>query len=165
MSSLYELTEAYDTVLEMLYDPEVDEQTVIDTLDGIEGEIEEKADNYAKLIREMKANADKLAEEERRIAARRKSLESRADRLKRNLQANLEFIGKTKFKTALFTFSISPNGGLQPLTITDNLGEIPGKYLIPQPPVPDKDKIRELLKSKEVEWAHLEPRGKSLRIR
>ena len=165
MSSLYELTEAYDTVLEMLYDPEVDEQTVIDTLDGIEGEIEEKADNYAKLIREMKADADKLAEEERRIAARRKSLESRADRLKRNLQANLEFIGKTKFKTALFTFSISPNGGLQPLTITDNLGEIPGKYLIPQPPVPDKDKIRELLKSKEVEWAHLEPRGKSLRIR
>lgn len=165
MSSLYELTEAYDTVLEMLYDPEVDEQTVIDTLDGIEGEIEEKADNYAKLIRELKADADKLAEEERRIAARRKSLESRADRLKRNLQANLEFIGKTKFKTALFTFSISPNGGLQPLTITDNLGEIPGKYLIPQPPVPDKDKIRELLKSKEVEWAHLEPRGKSLRIR
>lgn len=165
MSSLYELTEAYDTVLEMLYDPEVDEQTVIDTLDGIEGEIEEKADNYAKLIREMKADADKLAEEERRIAARRKSLESRVDRLKRNLQANLEFIGKTKFKTALFTFSISPNGGLQPLTITDNLGEIPGKYLIPQPPVPDKDKIRELLKSKEVEWAHLEPRGKSLRIR
>ena len=165
MSSLYELTEAYDTVLEMLYDPEVDEQTVIDTLDGIEGEIEEKADNYAKLIRELKADADKLAEEERRIAARRKSLESRADRLKRNLQANLEFIGKTKFKTALFTFSISPNGGLQPLTITENLGEIPGKYLIPQPPVPDKDKIRELLKSKEVEWAHLEPRGKSLRIR
>lgn len=165
MSSLYELTEAYDTVLEMLYDPEVDEQTVIDTLDGIEGEIGEKADNYAKLIRELKADADKLAEEERRIAARRKSLESRADQLKRNLQANLEFIGKTKFKTALFTFSISPNGGLQPLTITDNLGEIPGKYLIPQPPVPDKDKIRELLKSKEVEWAHLEPRGKSLRIR
>lgn len=165
MSSLYELTEAYDTVLEMLYDQEVDEQTVIDTLDGIEGEIEDKADNYAKLIRELKADADKLAEEERRIAARRKSLESRADRLKRNLQANLEFIGKTKFKTALFTFSISPNGGLQPLTITDNLGEIPGKYLIPQPPVPDKDKIRELLKSKEVEWAHLETRGKSLRIR
>ena len=165
MSSLYELTEAYDTVLEMLYDPEVDEQTVIDTLDGIEGEIENKADNYAKLIRELQADADKLKEEEQRIAARRKSLESRADRLKRNLQANLEFIGKTKFKTALFTFSVSQNGGLQPLTITENLEEIPGKYLIPQPPVPDKDKIRELLKSKEVEWAHLEPRGKSLRIR
>lgn len=165
MRSLYELTEAYDTVLEMLYDPEVDEQTVIDTLDGIEGEIEDKADNYAKLIRELQADADNLKEEEQRIAARRKSLESRADRLKRNLQANLEFIGKTKFKTALFTFSVSQNGGLQPLTITENLEEIPGKYLIPQPPVPDKDKIRELLKSKEVEWAHFEPRGNSLRIR
>ena len=165
MASLYELTDEYKTVEELLYDPEVDEQTVIDTLDGIEGEIENKADNYAKLIRELQADADKLKEEEQRMAARRRSLESRADRLKRNLQANLEFIGKTKFKTALFTFSVVQNGGPQPLTITDNLGEIPGKYLIPQPPVPDKDKIRELLATKAVEWAHLEPRGKSLRIR
>lgn len=111
MSSLYELTDEYKAVEEMLYDPEVDEQTVIDTLEAISGEIEDKADNYAKLIRELKADADKLAEEERRMRARRQSLESRAERLKTTLQANLEFIGKTKFKTALFSFSVSPNGG------------------------------------------------------
>lgn len=165
MSSLYELTDEYKTVEGMLYDPEVDEQTVIDTLEAISGEIEDKADNYAKLIRELKADADKLAEEEQRMRARRQSLESRAERLKTTLQANLEFIGKTKFKTALFSFSVSPNGGLQPLMITANLDEIPGKYLIPQDPKPDNAKIRELLATKEVEWAHLEPRGKSLRIR
>lgn len=165
MSSLYELTEEYSAVLEMLYDPEVDEQTVLDTLEAISGEIEDKADNYAKLIKELSADAEKLKTEESRLYARRKSLEMRADRLKKNLQANLEFIGKTKFKTALFSFSIVQNGGLQPLTITENLDEIPGKYLIPQPPKPDNDKIRELLAGKEVEWAHLEPRGKSLRIR
>lgn len=111
MSSLYELTDEYKAVEEMLYDPEVDEQTVIDTLEAISGEIEDKADNYAKLIRELKADADKLAEEEQRMRARRQSLESRAERLKTTLQANLEFIGKTKFKTALFSFSVSPNGG------------------------------------------------------
>lgn len=163
--SLYELTEQYETVLDMLYDPEVDEQTVLDTLEGIEGEIEAKADNYAKLIAAMGADVKALKEQEERMGARRRSLESRIAGLKRNLQANLEFIGKTKFKTALFTFSIAANGGKQPLTITDNLGDIPGKYLIPQPPVPNKDAIRELLEQKEVEWAHLEPRGKSLRIR
>lgn len=165
MSSLYELTEEYSTVLEMLYDPEVDEQTVLDTLEAISGEIEDKADNYAKLIKELSADAEKLKTEEDRMNARRRSLEAKADKLKKNLQANLEFIGKTKFKTALFSFSVSPNGGLQPLVITENLDEIPGKYLIPQDPKPDNGKIRELLAEKEVEWAHLEPRGKSLRIR
>ncbi|WP_283685178.1 siphovirus Gp157 family protein [Parablautia sp. Marseille-Q6255] len=163
--SLYELTEQYDAVLNMLYDGETDEQTIMDTLESIEGEIEDKADNYAKLIRIMQTDAELLKKEEDRLAARRRSLENRSGQLKQNLQANLEFIGKTKFKTALFSFSVATNGGLQPLTITDNIGDIPGKYLIPQPPVPDKDAIRNLLAEKDVEWAHLEPRGKSLRIR
>lgn len=163
--SLYELTEQYQAVLEMMYDDEVDEQTVMDTLEAIGGEIEDKADSYAIIMRTLQGDIDALKKEEERLNARRKSLEGRIQRMKSNLQANLEFIGKTKFKTALFSFSVATNGGLQPLTITDNLGDIPGKYLIPQPPVPDKDAIRKLLADKEVEWAHLEPRGKSLRIR
>lgn len=164
-NTLYELTEQYDTVLSMIYDGETDEQTIMDTLESIDGEIEDKADNYAKLLRIMSSDVEALKKEEERIVTRRRSIEARAQRMKCYLQANLEFIGKTKFKTALFSFCVAANGGKQPLTITDNLDEIPGKYLIPQPPVPDKEKIRELLESKEVEWAHLEPRGKSLRIR
>ena len=48
MSSLYELTDEYKAVEEMLYDPEVDEQTVIDTLEAISGEIEDKADKIGR---------------------------------------------------------------------------------------------------------------------
>ena len=165
MSSLYELTDEYKVVEDMLYDPEVEDQIILDTLEGIDGEIEVKADNYAKLIKEIAADAEKLKAEEERLSLRRRSLENRAKSLKDTLQANLEFIGKTKFKTVFFSFSIAQNGGKQPLTITENIGDIPGKYLIPQPPVPDKEAIRKLLEEKEVEWARLEPRGKSLRIR
>ena len=165
MSTLYELTEQWETVADMFYDGETDEQTIFDTLESIEGEFEDKADNFAKLIRNVLADAEALEKEERRIYARRKSLENKAKRLKETLQANLESIGKTKFKTALFTFSVANNGGMQPLTITDNIEDIPGKYLIPQPPVVNKDAVRALLADKEVEWAHLEPRGKSLRIK
>ena len=113
----------------------------------------------------MKADAEALKAEEDRIHCRRMSLENRAQRLKDTLQANLEFIGKTKFKTVLFSFSVSKNGGKQPLEITDNLDDIPGRFLIPQPPVVDKDKVRELLKEKEVEWASLKPYGTHLNIR
>lgn len=165
MSTLYELTEQWETVADMFYDGETDEQTIFDTLESIEGEFEDKADNFAKLIRNVLADAEALEKEEKRIYARRKSLENKAKRLKETLQANMEFIGKTKFKTALFTFSVANNGGMQPLTITDNIEDIPGKYLIPQPPVVNKDAVRALLADKEVEWAHLEPRGKSLRIK
>lgn len=165
MSTLYELTEQWETVADMFYDEETDEQTIFDTLEAIEGEFEDKADNFAKLIRNVLADAEALEKEEKRIYARRKSLENKAKRLKETLQANMEFIGKTKFKTALFTFSVANNGGMQPLTITDSIEDIPGKYLIPQPPVVNKDAVRALLADKEVEWAHLEPRGKSLRIK
>lgn len=162
---LYELTEQYEELYSMLYDEEIDEQMIFDTAERLEGEIEEKADNYAKMIFSMKADIEAIKNEEKRLYAKRTTLENRSQSLKDMLQANLEFIGKTKFKTALFSFNVQKNGGLQPLTITQNLDEIPGKYLIPQPPKVNTDAVRKLLEGKEVEWAHLEPRGQSLRIR
>lgn len=165
MSNIYELTDQYKEIENMLYDGETEEQVIKDTLESIDGEIEDKADNYAKLIKNMMSDAEALKAEENRIKTRRMALENRVDGLKKMLQANLEFIGKTKFKTVLFSFSVSKNGGIQPLTITDNIGDIPGKYLIPQDPVVDKEAVRELLKEKEVEWAQLEPYGKHLNIR
>ena len=162
---LYELAEQWDDVYNMLEDGETDEQVIFDTLESIEGEIEDKADNYAKMIRNLQASVDVLKAEEARLYQRRKSTENHIQRLKDNLQANLEFIGKTKFKTDLFSFSVAKNGGKQPLSITDNLDEIPGKYLIPQPPKVNNDAVRELLKEKTVDWAHLEPYGRHLNIR
>lgn len=162
---LYELTEQWDTVFNMMEDGETDDQVIFDTLESIEGEIEDKADNYARMIRNLQASVDVLKAEEERLYQRRKSTENHIQRLKDNLQANLEFIGKTKFKTNLFSFSVAKNGGKQPLSITDNLDEIPGKYLIPQPPKVNNDAVRELLKEKTVDWAHLEPYGRHLNIR
>lgn len=162
---LYELTEQYQTLQDMIYDPEVDEQTLKDTMEGLWGEIEEKADGYAKIIFSMKADIECLKQEENRLADRRRSLEERSKRLKDNLEANMRAIGKTKFKTAMFSFNIQKNGGLEPLVIDGLIDDIPGKYLIPQPPKPDTEKIRTLLAEKQVDWAHLEPRGESLRIR
>lgn len=163
--SLYELTEEWAAVKDMLYDDETDEQVIFDTLEAIEGEIEDKADKYAIILRTMAGDIETIKKEEARLYARRASLERRSKTLKERLQANLEFVGKTKFKTTLFSFSIAKNGGKQPIEITSALDEIPGKYLIPQPPVPDKDAIRELLKDKEVDWAQLLPYGKHLTIR
>ncbi len=65
MSSIYELTDQWKEVEGMLYDGETDEQTILDTLESIEGEIEQKADNYAKLIKNMLSDAEILGAEEK----------------------------------------------------------------------------------------------------
>lgn len=163
--SLYELSEQYATLQEMMYDPEADEQILRDTMEAIWGEIEEKADGYAGILFGMKADIDVLKAEEERLYNRRKRLEERSAWLKENLMANMQAIGKEKFKTARFSFSIQKNGGKEPLIIDGTVDDIPGKFLIPQPPVVNNEAVRQLLAEKQVDWAHLEPRGVHLGIR
>lgn len=164
MSALYELTGQYEYLMSCLYDEDYDEQTLIDTLDGIKGEIEEKAEWYAKILKQLEKDAAAYKAEEQRMAERRKALERRQDWLKNQLYRAMKATGRTKFKTSLFSFGIQKNGGNRTLII-DEPDQVPAEYLIPQPPKVDCDKVRELLKDQEVSWAHLGPQGESLRIR
>ena len=127
---LYEISEELMTLEDMLYDDTVDQETVQDTLEMINMDFEDKADNYAKIIRTMDASIKALKDEEQRLSSRRKSLEERQKWLKDTLEANMRFTGKIKFKTELFSFNIQKNGGLEPLVITGELDDIPGRYLI-----------------------------------
>lgn len=162
MSNLYQLTNKYETVLNMLYDEEIDEQMILDTLESIEGEIEDKADGYAKIIKELEARRDARKAEAKRLTESAKVFENRVNTLKSNLFNAMKTTGKTKFATDLFSFNITKNGGKQPLTID---GEVPKEYtktVIEN----DTDKIRQALENgKKLPFAHLEPRGESLRIK
>lgn len=163
MSRLYELKENYKKVADMLYEEEIDEQCILDTLESIEGEIEDKADNYAVIIKELLADAKVCKQEKLRLEARQKSFENRAKLLKDKLEEVMRETGKTKFKTAKFSFGIQNNGGLAPLWIDEDYSNIPQKYLKVEP---DNTKIRQALDSGEnIIFAHYEPRTESLRIR
>lgn len=48
MSTIYELTEDYLRLLELAEDPDTDPEAFADTLEGLDGEIEIKAEGYAK---------------------------------------------------------------------------------------------------------------------
>lgn len=162
MSNLYQLTNNYETVLNMLYDEDADEQMILDTLEAIEGEIEDKADNYAKIIKELEAKQNARKEEAKRLTESAKVFENRVKVLKSNLFNSMKATGKTKFATDLFNFNIVKNGGKQTLTID---GEVPEEYTktITEN---DTDKIRQALENGEkLTFAHLEPRGESLRIK
>ena len=162
MSNLYQLTNDYENVLNMLYDEDIDEQMILDTLEGIEGEIENKADGYAKIIKELEAKRDARKAEVKRLTESAKVFENRANVLKQNLFNTMKQTGKTKFATDLFSFNIVKNGGKQALTIDGDVPEEYTKTIIEN----DTDKIRQALENGEnLPFAHLEPRGESLRIR
>lgn len=162
---LYELSEQYEILEQMLYDGETEEQVIRDTMEAIFGEIEDKAESYAIIITGMEADIKALKAEESRLNARRTSLENRQKTLKTTLMENMKAIGRQKIKTPLFTISVAKNGGQEPLVIDGAIDDIPGRFLIPQPPKVNGDAVRALLSERQVDWAHLEPRGEHLGIR
>lgn len=167
-STLYELTGAWLDLYDMADDPdmEADVQAWFDTMEGLEGEIEDKADGYAKIIAQLNADASAIKAEEERLYSRRKAIENRVKDMKDRLQNMMEMTGKTKFKTALYSFSIQKN----PVSLViDNERIIPPKWWIKQEPKLDKKGITEWLRERDeeenaCEWAHL-TQSESLRIR
>ena len=160
--TLYELTDEYRQLLEMAEDENEDPQVIADTLEAIEGEIEYKADGYARVMRQLEYDAAALKAEEKRLANRRKTIEGNVARLKANLFDAMRETGKRKFKTDLFSFGIQKN----PPSVAFDGGDIPDRYLLPQPPQLDRRLMLEDLK-RGVDLkgiAHLE-QTESLRIR
>lgn len=109
MASIYELTGTMLQLMSMLYDEDVDEKELLAACEAVELQIEDKADGYAKVIKNMDADIKGLQAEERRLKERRQSLERRKVYLSHNLEQSMKAIGKTKFKTDLFSFSIAKN--------------------------------------------------------
>ncbi len=160
MASLYELTGQMYYLMQLLEDPDSEEQVILDTIEGIDFEIEEKADGYAKIIRMLTGEAETIAAEVDRLTARKKALLNNVDRLKSALEQSMIFLDKRKFKTALFSFNIQKN----PATV-NIVGEVPEEFLIQQEPKVDKRAIIDYVKEHgNTEYAEL-TQSESLRIR
>lgn len=164
--TLYELTGELLELLRMAEDPEVDEQMLADTMEGIELEIEDKADAYAKVMQELESDADKLKGEIERLQTRKRTIDNNIVRIKKSLKESMEATGKTKFKTDLFSFNIAKNGGKAPLLIDVDVDELPDDMCRLERK-PDTEAIREYVEKNggKVSFAHLCERGTSLRIK
>ena len=163
--TLYDLTAEYMALLQMAEDPDTDPAVLVDTMEALEGEIEDKADGYAIVMKELEASEQKIKNEVDRLNNRRLTIANNMRAMKLRLQTSMIETGKTKFKTELFSFGIQKN---PPAVVIDEqyLENIPEKYLVKQDPVIDKKKIKEDLKAGvDLEGiAHLE-QTESLRIR
>ena len=144
---LYELTESYLNLQELLENPEVPQALITSALEQVGEELEIKAENIAKLIKTLEVDITGFKEEEKRLSDRRKSLENRVKNLKGYLDGAMKATGKTKFKGKLFSFNIQPNSpGVE--VLDEKL--IPKKYFVNQAPVLDKKTTNKAVRTKEV---------------
>lgn len=106
---LYEISENYRAFMAAVDAGEIPEDAVADTLDGIEGEFDQKVDNIACLIKELRLEAKAIKEEADRLTARQRQKQVAADRLARYLQAHMQAMGKGKIETARNRITIKKN--------------------------------------------------------
>ena len=159
--SLYEMSQEWENVFEMLLDPEIPEEAVFDTIEMIEADMDIKADGYAKIIKSMDGDAAQIDAEIKRLQERKTAVKNRQAALKQRLFDTMKATGRTNFKTALFSFDIQKNGGAKPVELQ---GEVPAAWL--KPGAPDTAKIREYLEAgNSLPFATLGERGENLRIR
>ena len=160
MAKLYELSTGYKNIEYLLENGE-DNEELAAVLNSLDAEIEDKAENIAKLIKNYEADIEAFKTEEKRIAERRRTLENDVKRLKEYLFNNMKLTGKTKFKKGTFSFNIAKNPASVEIT---NVDIISSDYKTYTEVLDRKAILQDLKDGKDVQGAILK-QSESLRIR
>lgn len=147
--TLFQVAAEYRSMADRLSDLDLDEQTIIDTLESESGELTTKAQNVAFVVRNLEASADAIKEAESQMAARRKAIEKRADRIREYLKAGMQIAGISKIESPYFTISLRRN---PPTVDVFDASQVPEQYMRtppPPPPAVDRKAISDALKAGE----------------
>lgn len=154
LPSLYKLAEQHRELEQIGADEELDEaalEAIRNTLEGLQGDIQTKAQSVAGVVLNLEAWAKAAKEASKQISERAKRAERRADYLREYMRFQLEAIGITKIDGPEFTVSIRKNPQSVVIASDADLGDEWMVFPPPPPPSPDKRKIADALKAgKEV---------------
>lgn len=153
MKLLYDLPEEYKKLFAMMEDEEVDSEFLKSALDGIEGEIEEKAEECMKIYTMLNSEGIYICGEIDRLSNRDKILAKNAYNLVEVLRQHILGTKKRTFRTPLFNFIVKKK---PPKLVIDQKDKIPKDFLIEQEPMVDRTGLIEYLKDNSADFAHLE---------
>jgi hypothetical protein len=161
---LYEIAQNYRTVMDYLQSDEVPEHVVRDTLEAIEGEIQEKLIAMAACIKEIEADVNARESVVSGMQAKIATGKNKIKSIKDYALMTLDNAGLTRLDNVLFNIRSQANGGKIPLNV--NIDELPEKYKIARTVY---DVNAELLRADlesgmEIQGASLGERGRHLRI-
>ena len=167
--SLYAIRSEMESILDAILDGGVDSPEAQDALnahlEGLDAALEDKADDYAGLVRSLELRRDARKAEAKRIAQLAEADDALADRLKERLKEAMEATGKVKIETPRFKLAVAGNGGKQPLEVAVEPTALAPQYQAVKVEA-NKEAIRAALEAgTAVPGCTLLPRGTSLRIR
>lgn len=147
LPALYQLADQHRELQALADAEDVPAEVIRDTLEALEGTIQQKAVSVAAFVRNLETHAEMIdgaakALQERAARARRK-----ADSVKAYLLFQLQALEISKLESPEFTISVRNNPGS--VRIRDGV-ELPPEFLVqspPPPPRPDKKALLEALKS------------------
>lgn len=162
--SLYHMTEEYRTALAVLGEADMDPQAVADTLEGLHGELTQKAANVAAYALNLEAEAVAMKAAEDRIKARRQALEKRAGQLHDYLLRNMLAAGISEISALDKSFRMRVMQGREAVVIEDEQA-LPADFMrVKTTTEPNKVAITQAIKDGgDVPGARLE-RKPSLKI-
>jgi hypothetical protein len=108
---LYEIPNAYRSLMQQIEDadgelsPEVEQ-----SLDGLQENLETKIDSMCCLVREAESEAESFDTEIKRLQAKKKAAENRAENLKLYMSKSLQAMDLTSIKTPKFSARIQQAG-------------------------------------------------------
>lgn len=122
--TLWQLSDAWIELEAML--DEDDDEAVRNTIELIEGSLQDKVDSICRLIASWTAAEESFNEEIKRLQARKKAFGNRKKRLKDYLKYNLQRLNKPSLETDFYTVRVQQ--GRESIVI-DNIEMIPEKYI------------------------------------
>ena len=158
--TLFEITERYQQLLAFAEDGEIDDEIFAETLNSIEDELELKAENYARVIKELEVRKGSISGEidviQKEVDRRKEhinSIDRHITRMKESLTDAMIKTNKTKFKSEHFSFWTQKTAEV---VITDEAGISMEYFTVPEPKV-SKQKIKDdLKKGVELPFARLD---------
>lgn len=142
MSSIFNITERLMKAYELALIEDIDQETIDTTIECIEFELKEKADNYANLISDVNGDISVIENEISRLQTLKKRKQNFIDRLKFNLYNSMKLSDETKLKTPLHSCWIQLNPPA--LKILDE-SEIPQKFFVVPPPQLNRESLKRVL--------------------
>jgi len=141
---LYKLADDY---LKLQSDESFTAEEIADTLEGIEGEFNDKAENIISLMKSLSSESDSFKVEAKRLSAIATAKQNTATKLKEYLKGELIKLNKTSFSAGVHKASIRK--GVQAVEVinADNIPADLVKIEISQ--TPDKKEILKRLKNDE----------------
>lgn len=165
MSTLYTITEQFKELAALAETADEDLAVALrDTMEGIEGEFQEKGKAIAMITLNIDGDLEAIQSQIDRLTERKRIINNRKESLKEYLRSNMDAAGITKITHALFTITC---GKGKPIVVIDDEKAIPDDFVnVKVTSAPDKAAIAKALKDgQEVPGAHSEIGKSSISIK